>query len=95
MAMDIHSATLAKGQREAQLRLIGEITSKTQGDARGTQNEFRFWRQVDEQRERGAWLLVFYEALAFTVCHSRIPFETLFGGQPLNQSKDPPASPPT
>lgn len=78
MVVDIHSATLAKGQREAQLRIISEIVTKTKGDVRGSQNEFRFWRQVDLQREHGAWLLVFYETVAFTVCHSKIPFKTLF-----------------
>jgi hypothetical protein len=78
MVIDIHSATLAKGQRDAQLHLIREMVAKTVGDFRGSQHEFRFWRQVDEQREHGAWLLVFYETLAFTVCHSRIPFKTLF-----------------
>ena len=78
MVVDIHSATLAKGQREAQLRIIGEIVTKTNGDVRGGQNEFRFWRQIDMQRDHGAWLLVFYETVAFTVCHSRIPFKTLF-----------------
>jgi hypothetical protein len=77
MVMDIHSATLAKGERDAQLRLIGEIMSKTDGDVRGNHHEFRFWRQVDEQREHGAWLLVLYEAVAFTVCHSKIPISSL------------------
>lgn len=86
MIIDIHSATLAKRQRDAQLRLIAEITSKTKGDGRGNYNEFRFWRQVDEQRERGAWLLVFYEAVAFTVCHSRVPLKTLFDTSPHAQA---------
>jgi hypothetical protein len=79
MVVDIHSATLAKGERDAQLRVISEIVTKAQGDVRGHQNEFRFWRQVDEQREHGAWLLVFYETVAFTVCHSKVPFAALFG----------------
>src|SRR5579883_336932 len=78
MVVDIHSATLAKGQRDAQLQIISEIVAKTQRDVRGSQNEFCFWRQVDMEREHGAWLLVFYETVAFTVCHSRIPFKTLF-----------------
>lgn len=79
MVVDIHSATLAKGQGDAQLRIISEIVTKTSSEARGYRNEFRFWRQVDERNKRGIWLLVFYEALAFTVCHSSIPFEILFG----------------
>jgi hypothetical protein len=78
MVFDIHSATLAKGQSDAQLRLISEMVSKTKEEVRGNQQEFRFWRQVDEQREHGAWLLVFYETVAFTVSHSRIPFKDLF-----------------
>jgi hypothetical protein len=80
MVVDIHSATLAKGARDAQLRLISEMVTKTQGESRGNQSEFRFWRQIDERREHGAWLLVFYETVAFTVCHSKIPFRTLFEG---------------
>jgi hypothetical protein len=78
MVVDIHSATLAKGQRDAQLRLISEMVSKTKEEVRGNQQEFRFWRQVDEQREHGAWLLIFYETVAFTVSHSRIPFKDLY-----------------
>lgn len=78
MVVDIHSATLAKGQRDAQLQLISEIVSKTKRDVRGSQNEFCFWRQVDFENGHGAWLLVFYEAVAFTVCHSKIPFKILF-----------------
>lgn len=78
MVSDIHSATLAKGAKETQLHIISEMTTKTKGESRGNHMEFRFWRQIEEQREHGAWLLVFYETLAFTVCHSRIPFKTIF-----------------
>jgi hypothetical protein len=78
MVIDIHSATLAKGEKERQLHLISEMVAKTKGESRGNQSEFRFWRQIDEQREHGAWLLVFYETMAFTVCHSRTPFKTIF-----------------
>jgi len=78
MVIDIHSATLAKGAKEAQLHLISEMTTRTKGESRGNLGEFRFWRQIDEQREHGAWLLTFYDTLAFTVCHSRIPFKTIF-----------------
>lgn len=78
MVVDIHSATLEKGQKDAQLRIISEIVRKTERDVRGNQNEFCFWRQVDMEREHGAWLLVFYETVAFTVCHSKISFKTLF-----------------
>jgi len=74
---DIHSATLAKWHRDQQMRLIEEITTKANADARGNKGEFRFWHLVDVERERGAWLLVFYEAVAFSVCHSRIPLADL------------------
>jgi hypothetical protein len=78
MALDIHSATLEKGNREAQLRLIKELATKTKRDSRGNKNEFQFWHQVDEQHQQGAWLLVFYEAVAFIVSHSQIPFDKRF-----------------
>jgi hypothetical protein len=81
LVCDIHSATLAKGERDAQLGLISKMVMGTKGDGRGKKQEFLFWRQVDEQNEYGAWLLVFYETVAFTVSHSKIPFKALFEGR--------------
>jgi hypothetical protein len=79
MVIDFHSATLAKGNEAAQRNIIEQLVTRTQADVRGHANEFRFWRQVDEQESRGVWLLAFYEAVAFMVGHSKIPFETLYG----------------
>ena len=77
MVLDFHSATLAKGDAENQLKVIREIATKTPEDHRGALNEFRFWRQVEPQHGHGAWLLVFYEAVAFAVIHTAIPLEAL------------------
>ena len=87
MVLDFHTATLAKGNASQQLKVIREMTSKTEGDHRGNFNEFRFWRQVEPENGRGAWLLVFYEAVAFTVIHTRIPAETILTNQKAIQSK--------
>jgi hypothetical protein len=77
MALDFHSATLAKGDANQQLKLISDMATKTKGDHRGNFNEFCFWRQVDPANEQGGWLLVFYEAVAFSVIHTSIHLETI------------------
>lgn len=77
MVLDLHSATFAKGDADQQLKVISEMVNKTRGDYRGSFKEFRFWRQVDLEKEYGAWLLVFYEAVAFAVIHSKIPIEAV------------------
>jgi len=82
MVLDFHSATLAKGDTEQQLRIIRDIATKTPEDHRGNFNEFRFWRQVEPDEQRGAWLLVFYEAVGFTVIHTPVPIESLFAAPP-------------
>jgi hypothetical protein len=69
-SLDIHAATLAKGQADQQLRKVQQIMAMTQGDSRGNNGEFHFWRQVDLETGRGGWLLIFYGALAFVVLHS-------------------------
>lgn len=79
MVMDFHSATLARGNADQQLKVIREIATKTPADHRGAFNEFRFWRQVEPERGYGAWLLVFYEAVAFVVIHTRIPLQAALG----------------
>jgi hypothetical protein len=77
MVLDFHSATLAKGGADQQLKVIRDMVTKTKGDHRGNFNEFRFWRQVEPENGRGAWLLVFYEAVAFSVIHTKIPLEAV------------------
>jgi len=83
MVLDFHTATLAKGNASQQLKVIRDMATKSLGDHRGNLNEFRFWRQVEPENGRGAWLLVFYEAVAFTVIHTRIPLETIFSNQSM------------
>jgi len=78
MVLDFHTATLAKGDASQQLKVIHEMTTKSKGDRRGNLDAFRFWRQVEPEKGQGAWLLVFYEAVAFSVIHARLPF----GGHP-------------
>ena len=75
MVLDFHSATLAKGNASQQLKIIREMLTKTQADHRGNFDEFRFWRQVEPENRRGVWLLVFYEAVAFTVFHMPVPVD--------------------
>jgi len=77
MVLDFHSATLAKGDAEQQLKVIREIATKTPEDHRGAFNEFRFWRQVEPAHGQGAWLFVFYEAVAFTVIHTILPLQAV------------------
>jgi hypothetical protein len=77
--LDIHSATLAKGDSERQLKVIRELATKTPEDHRGNFNEFRFWRHIEPNRRYGAWLIVFYEALAFSVIHTPIPLGKVLG----------------
>ncbi len=38
-------------------------------DGRGNHSEFRFWRQLELANQHGAWLLLFYNAVAFIVIH--------------------------
>lgn len=77
--LDIHAATLAKRQASEQLRMVQQIMTSTQGDSRGNNGEFHFWRQVDLETRMGAWLLVFYRALGFVVLHSSNGVEPYFG----------------
>jgi hypothetical protein len=68
--LDFHTATLAQGNPHDQLRVMEGMKLLGIEDRRGNHNEFRFWRHVEPENEHGAWLLLFYEAVAFTVIHS-------------------------
>lgn len=67
--IDIHSATLLKADRGIQLAIAQEFVRKIAPQARGNHKEFRFWHQIDSNR--GAWLLMFYDAVAFVVLHKQ------------------------
>lgn len=71
MALHINSATLAAGQAGTQQKMIEELETKTQGEVLGNHGEFRFWRKVEREAQRGVWLLRFYDALNFIVFHHR------------------------
>ena len=49
--------------------LCGLIMKHCKEDGRGNYGEFRFWRQLQPATQRGAWLLLFYNAVAFIVIH--------------------------
>ena len=67
--LDIHSATLLRPDAQLQLTVCREMIGKTIAEVRGCFGEFRYWRHVEAGNQVGVWLLVFYSALAFIVCH--------------------------
>jgi len=75
--VDIHSATLAKGDASRQMLVMREMMTKTKGEARGNENEFQFWRRVED--EIGAWLLAFYGSVFFLVWHGKPALMERFG----------------
>jgi len=81
-ALDFHSATLAKGSASQQLNVLHALSTQTQPEVRGNFNEFLFRRYIDEQRKDGIWLLMFYEAVAFVICHGDVSLDDRFGNAP-------------
>ncbi len=52
---------------EEQTRLI-QMLGQTQYDVRG-ERVFEFWRFVDETKQSGGWMIVFYQCFTFVILH--------------------------